>query len=443
MKFTKPGIDALTCPPGKRDAMFTDSEVKGFAIRVNATGSKTFLFNYRFAGKPRRLIFGQYGELTLPQARKLAEAARGKVLAGGDPAGDKKAAAHAFQQQAIEEAKQAAVNALTFQVLTERWAINALRGSSESHSTEAPRRLRFNFADMLDRPAHALTVAEVQNRLDEVAEKHPTTARRLQAYGRAMYGWAVKRQMVEENPFTNVVIEGREVSRDRVLTDAELGAVWRAACKMPYAFGPFFRLLVLTLQRRSEVAGMRWDEITPDLTTWTIPASRTKNGKEHIVHLSEQARQVLASLHRQTDTKTGAISPLVFTNTGRTPISGFSDGKERLVALMAQERTENGAKEQKNAGKKPSALPANGWRLHDLRRTGVTTMARLGIGPHVADKVLNHTEGAISGVAAVYQRHEFLKERAAALDVWAAHVLSVADQVGFEPTAGNVVQLKR
>lgn len=112
MKFTKPGIDALTCPPGKRDAMFTDSEVKGFGIRVNATGSKTFLFNYRFAGKPRRLIFGQYGELTLAQARKLAEAARGKVLAGGDPAGDKKAAAHAFQQQVIEEAKQAAVNAL-------------------------------------------------------------------------------------------------------------------------------------------------------------------------------------------------------------------------------------------------------------------------------------------------------------------------------------------
>lgn len=91
MKFTKPEIDALACPPGKKDAMFTDSEVKGFAVRVSATGSKTFLFNYRFAGKPQRLVLGQYGELTIPQARKLAETARGKVLAGGNPAGDKKA----------------------------------------------------------------------------------------------------------------------------------------------------------------------------------------------------------------------------------------------------------------------------------------------------------------------------------------------------------------
>ena len=182
MKFTKPEIDALTCPPGKKDAMFTDSEVKGFAIRVSATGSKTFLFNYRFAGKPRRLVLGQYGELTLAHARKLAETARGKVLAGGDPAGEKKAIAIAYQQRAIAEAKQAAANALTFAALTERWASNALRDSSESHSTEAPRRLRYNFADMLEQPAHALTIAEVQARLDDVAEKHPTTARRLQSY---------------------------------------------------------------------------------------------------------------------------------------------------------------------------------------------------------------------------------------------------------------------
>lgn len=443
MKFTKSGIDALTCPPGKRDVMFTDSEVKGFAIRVNATGSKTFLFNYRFGGKARRLVLGQYGELTLAHARKVAEAARGKVLAGGHPAEEKKAVAQAFQQQAIEDARQAAANALTFEALIDLWTSNALRDSSESHRTEAPRRLQLNFADMLHRPAHALTVAEVQTRLDDVAEKHPTTARRLLSYGRALYSWATKRQLVEENPFAHVVVEGREVSRDRVLTDAELGAAWRAACQMPYAFGPFFRLLVLTLQRRSEVAGMRWEEITPDLTTWTIPASRTKNGKEHIVHLSEPARQVLASLHRQTDSKTGGVSPFVFTNTGRTPISGFSDGKERLEALMEQERASNATGGPKNAGKKPSALLASGWRLHDLRRTGVTTMARLGIGPHVADKVLNHTEGAISGVAAVYQRHEFLKERAAALDAWAGHVLSVASATGIEPTAGNVVLLRR
>lgn len=136
--------------------MFTNSEVKGFAFRVNASGSKTFLFNYRFGGKGRRLVLGQYGELTLAHARKLAEAAYGKVLAGGHPAEEKKAVAQAFQQQAIEDARQAAANALTFEALIDRWTSNALRDSSESHRTEAPRRLRLNFADMLNRPAHAL-----------------------------------------------------------------------------------------------------------------------------------------------------------------------------------------------------------------------------------------------------------------------------------------------
>lgn len=211
---------------------------------------------------------------------------------------------------------------------------------------------------------------------------------------------------------------------------------------MPYAFGPFFKLLVLTLQRRNEVAGMRWEEITPDLSTWVIPASRTKNGKEHIVHLSEPARQVLASMHRQIDAQTGTISPLVFTNTGKTPISGFSDAKERLEALMEQEQASDATGGPKNAGKKPSDLPVNGWRLHDLRRTGVTTMARLGIGPHVADRVLNHVEGTISGVAAVYQRHEFLREREAALDIWSNHVMNVANNAEIAHQQNNNVTLK-
>lgn len=443
MKLTKSEIDALTCPPDKRDVMFTDSEVKGFAVRVNTTGTKTFLFNYRFAGKPKRLVLGQYGALTLAQARKLAEAARGRVMAGGDPAGDKKAQVQEYQAQMAEQAAQAAANALSLDVLIDRWLAGALRDRAASYRRDAPQRIRYALPHLLDRAAHAITQAEVQARLDEIAEDHPTTARRLHAYGRAMYGWAVKRGLVPDNPFSAAIVEGREVSRDRVLSDTELGEFWRASGLLPYPFGPFFRLLVLTLQRRNEVAGMQWGEIAPDLSTWTIPAERAKNGKAHIVHLSEPARHVLAGLHRQTDPKTGAISPLVFTCTGRTPISGFSAAVARLEALIMRERAEQATSGQKKREKSPSTLQATvGWRLHDLRRTGVTVMARLGIGPHVADRVLNHTEGTIKGVAAVYQRHEFLTERAAALDAWAGHVLDVASGVETEPTAGNVVVLR-
>jgi integrase len=239
-------------------------------------------------------------------------------------------------------------------------------------------------------------------------------------------------------------VEGREVSRDRVLSDTELGEFWRASGLLPYPFGPFFRLLVLTLQRRNEVAGMQWSEVAPDLSTWTIPAERAKNGKAHIVHLSEPARHVLAGLHRQTDPKTGAISPLVFTITGRTPISGFSAAVARLEAMIMQERAEQAASGQKKREKSPSTLQATvGWRLHDLRRTGVTVMARLGIGPHVADRVLNHTEGTIKGVAAVYQRHEFLTERAAALDAWAKYLLETQKNVDLDATRPVVVAFKR
>ncbi|MFT8372254.1 MAG: integrase family protein, partial [Acetobacter sp.] len=274
MKLTKSGIDALTCPQGKRDVMFTDSEVKGFAVRVNATGTKTFLFNYRFAGKPKRLVLGQYGALTLAQARKLAEAARGRVMAGGDPAGDKKAQVQEYQAQVAEQAAQAAANALTLDVLIDRWLAGALRDRAASYRRDAPQRIRYALPHRLDRSAHTITQAEVQARLDEIAEDHPTTSRRLHAYGRAMYGWAVKRGLVPDNPFSAAIVEGREVSRDRVLSDAELGEFWRASGLLPYPFGPFFRLLALTLQRRNEVAGMQWSEIAPDLSTWTIPAER-------------------------------------------------------------------------------------------------------------------------------------------------------------------------
>lgn len=443
MKLTKSGIDLLTCPPEKRDVMFSDDEVKGFAVRVTSKGSKVFLFNYSKNGRSKRVKLGAYGDLTVAQARKLAETLRGRVIAEEDPAEDKKAQAQAVEAMLAAQAEQAAADALTLGVLIDRWQENSLKDASASYRKEAPQRLRSSLPALLARPAHALKVAEVQARLDEVAQDHPTNARRIKAYGRAMYGWAEKRNLVEGNPFARVIVEGREVSRDRVLSDRELGEYWRAAALIPYPFGPFFQLLALTLQRRTEVAGMRWDEIAPDWSEWTIPAERTKNGKAHVVHLSDATRRVLAGIHRQIDAKTGHISPFVLSGTGKTPVSGFSVATKRLKALIMLERAGNEAESQKIAGKNPSALPALGWHLHDLRRTGVTVMARLKIGPHVADRVLNHIEGTISGVAAVYQRHEFLRERAAALDAWAAYVLNAADGTGFEPTVGNVVQLQR
>ncbi|CAI9121332.1 tyrosine-type recombinase/integrase [Brytella acorum] len=441
MRFTKPAIDALSCPPGKRDVMYADDEVKGLRVRVNATGSKSFLFEYRYAGKNRRLPLGEYGQITVAQARRAAQEARGRVLAGGDPVGERKAVALAFHAAQAEEAREAVADALTLDVLVGRWQDGALKDRSENYRREGPRRLRHAFAPELMRPARALTLADVQARLDDIGENHPTTARRVHAYGRAMFAWAAKRRLVAENPFTDAVMDSRDEARERVLSDDELGAFWRATQGMGYPFGPYLRLLALTLQRLREVSAMRWDEIAPDLSTWTVPAERAKNSKAHIVHLSEPARRELAALHRQTAAD-GTISPLVFTNTGRTPISGFSDAKERILRLMDADTASCASEGQKNAGKNPPS-PAASWTWHDLRRTGVTAMARLGIAPHVADLTLNHVPASIKGVAAVYQRHHFMNERAQALDVWAAHVLAVASGSGRTSASGNVVPFRR
>jgi integrase len=201
----------------------------------------------------------------------------------------------------------------------------------------------------------------------------------------------------------------KEIARDRILTDEELAKVIVAARKIGGPYGGITELLALTGQRREEVARVKWEEIDLVRRVWTLPKSRTKNAKAHVVHLSQPSLRILKS----TDKRTG----FVFSSDGAKPFSVFSRAKRHLDQLSG----------------------VTGWRLHDLRRTCVSGMARLGIAPHVADKILNHQGGTISGIAAVYQRHEFLSERQEALDRWGAHVVSILDQT----SAKRQTNLKR
>ena len=143
---------------------------------------------------------------------------------------------------------------------------------------------------------------------------------------------------------------------------------------------------------------MRWAEISPDGTVWTIPGARMKKGRAHIVHLAAPARAILAALPRFEG------SPYVFTTSGRAPISGLSKAKARLDVLSG----------------------ITGWRFHDFRRSGVSWLAGAGINPLVADLLLAHRPSTLHGAAAVYQRAEMLPERASALDAWAARLLALA-----------------
>jgi integrase len=204
--------------------------------------------------------------------------------------------------------------------------------------------------------------------------------------------WCVGRAVIDQSPAEGVPLPAKEVARDRVLDDQELAQVILAARKMGGPYGGIVELLALTGQRRAEVAGLTWQELNLEQRLWTIPKSRTKNAKAHVVHLSEQSMAAL----RRADQR----GSLVFSLLGTKPFQEFNRAKSLLDQL-------SGVRE---------------WRLHYLRRTSVSGMARLGVAPHVADKILNHQSGTISGVAAVYQRHEFLAERRTALDLWGAHI---------------------
>jgi integrase len=393
-------VKALACPAGARDALVFDTSLKGFAVRIQEGGGKWFVLQYRIGGIRRRLSLGEWGVVTVAEARGRAERARGIVADGRDPWAERREEQTAARAAEAEVRRKASEEAYTVERMVDDWCTFAeQRGRRASYITEVRRRMRYSFVGWRERPASSIAKAEVIHALDHVAKSSgSTSARRALAYGRACYNWAVKRDALAFNPFAGVPAHGAERSRDRVLSDAEIAAVWNGAAKLPPAYCGAVRVLMLTGQRLSEVAKLRWCELSDDLALWTLPADRAKNGKAHIVHLTEPAREILRGLVRFKG------SDLVFTEDGKKPISSWSHTKIDLDA----------------------ASGVSGWVLHDFRRTMVTVLAGMGIPPHVADRLLNHVTGTIRGVAAVYQRNEFLPNRKRALQTWADHVKACA-----------------
>ena len=435
MRLIKSEIDLLTCPPDRKDLLVFDDALPGFGLRITASGQKVFLFQYRWGARVRRIRLGRYGDLTPAQARRLAEKARGDVAAGNDPMGERQAKIAAENDAREAREAEAEADAFTFARLVDEWAREKLSLRSLSYQREALRALRVSLGELLPLPARKVDAAMLRAALGKITSTTPraigitargpvpergrpgtTIQKRVRAYVHAMFAWAVANGLAESNPAATVRIEGRSAPRERVLTDAELGEAWRAAGKIGWPWGPFFRLLMLTLQRKAEVAGMRWSEISVDGTRWEIPGARTKNRKPHIVYLVPQAREILAGLPRLTIPPGHTPSPYVFTTTGRVPIQDFSHAKDKIDRLILQERMERAQ------ATRELPAPLEPWRNHDLRRTGTTVMVRMRVRWEVADRILNHVGSVISGVKAVYQLYDFLDERQAALEKWAEHL---------------------
>ncbi|MBR1276114.1 site-specific integrase [Bradyrhizobium sp. AUGA SZCCT0283] len=215
-----------------------------------------------------------------------------------------------------------------------------------------------------------------------------------------MFAWLIQKRRLKQNPCVGVHRPEKPKARERVLTNDEIKKFWKATEKMSHPFGQLLKLLLLTGCRLNEVAGMRRSELSDEGQTWTIPGTRTKNKKTHIVPLPQMARDILASVKTEGD--------LIFTTNGKTKVSGWSKTKRRLDAAMKI---------------KP-------WRLHDLRRTCATGMAEsppvgLGVAPHIVEACLNHISGAKAGVAGIYNLATYADEKTAALERWAEHVTNL------------------
>jgi len=248
----------------------------------------------------------------------------------------------------------------------------------------------------------------------------------------------VKRGAVAVNPFAALPISRSVTKRERVLSDQELAEIWRAAGDVAAPYGSIVRLLILTGQRRGEVAGMAWNEIADDLTAWTMPGQRTKNGTVHAVPLSTTASAIIkATLPAATKDAKRVVAELRSAGALVLPgekgtYAGWSKAKRGLDKAI-------GDAPAKAAGKSGKAAPIEPWSIHDLRRTVATGLQRLGVRLEVTEAVLNHISGSRGGIAGVYQRHDWAAEKRAALDGWAAYVGAIIEG----RSAANVMQLRQ
>ena len=439
MRLTERKIATLGVENGGKDRLVFDDAQRGLAVRVTTSGGRTYLCQYTLHSRKWRVPLGACSALSLAKAREAAAAVMGDVAKGRNPATERKEAAAAERIRRVR-------NRLTLRVLIEDWSRLHLAARRASYATEAVRALHAALTHHLDDAAEDLDRAAVVRALDALTRRRrrkdghrvdrltgAAMAGRTSAYGRAAFAWAMKRGAVQNNPFANLPVAKGIAKRERVLSDIEIAEIWHAAGEAASPYGTIIRLLILTGQRRGEVAGMAWEEISEELTTWTLPGGRTKNGEPHTVPLSATVCDILRALLPDGADNWHAGGGIVLPGTLGTPFAGWSKAKQALDKAIVDAR----AKAARAAGTSPAPLIP--WNVHDLRRTVATGLQRLGVRLEVTEAVLNHISGSRGGIAGVYQRHDWAAEKRVALDSWAAHVLAVAKGA---PATSKVVTLK-
>jgi integrase len=393
VKLTDSAISKLRLPPGKDEIITFDSDLSGLGVRLRASGSKTWVFQYKLGSQHRRITLGKFPALHPTQARKTAAKLHAEVKLGNDPA-------------AIKAAKQGraaeTVGAILKTYLTRR------RGQiRDSSLAEIERHLQRNLAplhgarlDQLDRRTIAAQLARLTH------EAGPIQANRTRASLSKFLNWCLAEGLTESNAALHTN-KNPEKSRDRVLSDQELREIW-FALDDDGDYSAILKMLILTAQRASEIADLRWSEINLDRDIIVLPSIRTKNHRVHIVPITTSVRAILEARPRREG------RDFVF-GVGERGFSGWSKSKVRLDSVL-------------NIGP---------FVVHDIRRSVATHMSEIGIPPFHVEAVLNHVSGT-SSVAKIYNRNTFEGEKTQALTRWAEHLAALIDG-----RKSNITPLKR
>jgi integrase len=391
IKLTDRYIRAIVPPASGGRLEIVDAVQPALRMRITDSDIKTWSISTRVNGRRRRFTVGRYPAVGLSDARERAGRILAEVRAGHDPVAEARA-------------DSAAPALLTISDAIGLYAQAVLANRRTGRVVE--RDMRRDLAELLDMPVGQCSKSDLARIVDRKARTAPIQANRLVACLKPFWRWCTARGH-------SAVNIAADLARERVLTDNELGAVWSAAGEMGDLWSPYFRLMILTAQRLREVAAMVWSELDLEKSVWVLPAERSKTGRAHTVHLPPPAVDILRELEERR-----GPHDLVFTTTGKTPISGFSKAKARLDQLSG----------------------VTSWRLHDFRRTAATKMADLGVDPAVADRILNHVgAGSMSTVQRVYQRSALDAPRRHAITAWADHITGL---LKGDESADKIVRLR-
>ena len=384
MKLTLKSVGNARLPDDKSDHVYFDDDIAGFGLRIREGGSRTWVYRYRIGTQQRSITLGSAKSVPLALARENAGRLEAKVRLGNDPALDKETA---------RAAANTIVGPLINQYLDEKkgeWRPNSLR--------QVRHHLLVHAKPLHKLPIGAVSQRDISSLLSDVATDRPVASNRLRTSLTAFLGWVIRQGIaLPAGNIASYTQARKERSRERLLTDAEIRAVWHA-CQND-DFGNIVKLLLLTGQREAEIGGLRWDEVFDDRIA--LSGERTKNKRAHVIPLSPPAKAILDSLRVIGRT-------LAFGRNDTRGFRGWGRAKQSLDKRIA-----NGS------------VPLPHWTLHDLRRTAATGMVGVGIEPHHVEAVLNHASGHRGGVAGIYNRSAYDKEKRVALDRWAAHLTSI------------------